>query len=212
MTRIEKLLVTTTLCLIPGIAGAQALDPAVLQKPLGSTDAWPTYSGDYTGKRYSTLKQINQTNVRNLTLAWLSRMTTGAGGGGFGGRGGGAPTIVGGEGTTDAGGNANIRASILQVDGILYVATPDNAWAVDARDGHEIWHYYWKTKGGTHIGNRGLGMWGNWLYMETPDDYLVCLDAVTGKEVAQGDCQLQPAVLLHHGAGCDREPYPDRHR
>ena len=54
--------------------------------------------------------------------------------------------------------------------------------AVDARDGRVLWHYFWKTKGGTHIGNRGLGMWGKWLYMETPDDFLVCLDALTGKE------------------------------
>ena len=46
----------------------------------------------------------------------------------------------------------------------------------------ELWHYFWKTRGGTHIGNRGLGMYGNWLYMETPDDYLVSLDARTGKE------------------------------
>ena len=68
------------------------------------------------------------------------------------------------------------------MNGILYFSMPDNAWAVDARDGHELWHYFWKTRGGTHIGNRGLGMWGNWLYMETPDDYLVCLDARTGKE------------------------------
>ena len=60
--------------------------------------------------------------------------------------------------------------------------TPDNAWALDARDGHELWHYFWKTSGGTHIGNRGLGMYGNWLFMETPDDYLVSLDAKTGKE------------------------------
>ena len=59
---------------------------------------------------------------------------------------------------------------------------PDNAWAVDARDGRELWHYFWKTKGGTHIGNRGLGMWNNYLFMETPDDYLVSLDASTGKE------------------------------
>ena len=59
---------------------------------------------------------------------------------------------------------------------------PDNAWAVDARDGHELWHYFWKTKGGTHIGNRGLGMWNDYLYMETPDDYLVSLEAKTGKE------------------------------
>jgi alcohol dehydrogenase (cytochrome c) len=169
------------LLLMAGALSAQPLDPASLSKPLG--ESWPTYSGDYSGKRYSSLKQINQTNVKNLTLAWSSRVNAGAGGGGRG-FGGGAPTIVGGEGTTDTGGggNANIRASILEVNGTLYLSTPDNAWAVDARDGHELWHYFWKTKGGTHIGNRGLAMWGNWLYMETPDDYLICLDAKTGKE------------------------------
>jgi alcohol dehydrogenase (cytochrome c) len=169
------------LLLMASALSAQPLDPASLSKPLG--ESWPTYSGDYSGKRYSSLKQINQTNVKNLTLAWSSRVNAGAGGGGRG-FGGGAPTIVGGEGTTDTGGggNANIRASILEVNGTLYLSTPDNAWAVDARDGHELWHYFWKTKGGTHIGNRGLAMWGNWLYMETPDDYLICLDAKTGKE------------------------------
>jgi len=70
----------------------------------------------------------------------------------------------------------------LEVDGVLYFTMPDNAWAVDARDGSQLWHYFWKTKGGTHIGNRGLGMWHNTLFMETPDDYLVALDAQTGKE------------------------------
>jgi alcohol dehydrogenase (cytochrome c) len=156
------------------------LDPAILTKPLG--DSWPTYSGDYSGKRYSSLTQINQSNVKNLTLGWVSRVASGSGGGGRGA----APTIVGGvaqtESTAGGGGGTNIRAAILEVNGILYFSTPDNAWAMDARDGHELWHFYWRTKGGTHIGNRGLGMWGNWLYMETPDDYLVCLDAKTGKE------------------------------
>ena len=71
---------------------------------------------------------------------------------------------------------------VLQVNGILYVSVPDNAWAVDARNGAVLWHYYWKTKGGTHIGNRGMGMYRDWLYFETPDDYLVSLDAKTGKE------------------------------
>ena len=51
---------------------------------------------------------------------------------------------------------------------------PDNAWAVDARTGREIWHYNWETKGGIHIGNRGVGMYGDWLFFETPDNYLVC--------------------------------------
>jgi alcohol dehydrogenase (cytochrome c) len=174
--------------LLPAFLAAQALDPALLTKPLA--DSWPTYSGDYSAKRYSSLKQINQANVKNLTLAWVSRVTAGAGGGAAsgpgGGRGGpaGPPTIISGEGSGDIamGTTANVRASLLEVNGTLYVSAPDNAWAVDARDGHVIWHYFWKTKGGTHIGNRGLGMWGNWLYMETPDDYLICLDAKTGKE------------------------------
>jgi alcohol dehydrogenase (cytochrome c) len=174
-------------CICAGALAAQGLDPALLLKPLG--DSWPTYSGDYSGKRYSSLKQINQTNVKNLTLAWTARVTGGPGapgGRGFGGFGG-PPTIIGGEGTGETGGGGfgggtNVRSAILEINGILYFSTPDNAWAVDARDGQVLWHYYWKTKGGTHIGNRGLGMWGNWLYMETPDDYLVCLDAATGKE------------------------------
>ena len=167
------------------LCSAQSLDPTVLTKPLG--ESWPSYSGDYSGKRYSSLTDINQSNVKNLTLAWTSKVTPGAGGGG-GGRGfGNNPVIVGGEGTGEAGGGGfgggtSIRSAILEVGGILYFSMPDNAWAVDARDGRELWHYFWKTKGGTHIGNRGLGMWNNLLYMETPDDYLVCLDARTGKE------------------------------
>lgn len=184
--------------LLPLVAAGQALDPALLLKPLN--ESWVTYSGDYSGQRYSALKQIDQSNVKNLTLAWTARVTAGPGGRGGGGRGGGgrggggisgsnpvSRTIVGGEGSeqSDTGnfGNGNdVRGSILEVDGVLYISSTDNVWAMDARDGHELWHYFWKTKGGTHIGNRGLGMWGTRLYLETPDDYLVCLDAVTGKE------------------------------
>jgi alcohol dehydrogenase (cytochrome c) len=182
-------LVAAAVCLLPllpAIVQGQALDPALLTKPLG--DSWPTYSGDYSGKRYSSLAQVNQSNVKNLTLAWAGRVTPGAGGPGRGGFGAPqAPLIIGGEGAGgDSGGgfagSNSIRASILEINGVLYVSTPDNAWALDARDGHEYWHYFWKTRGGTHIGNRGLGMWGNWLYLETPDDYLICLDAATGKE------------------------------
>ena len=172
------------LSLIPAFAMAQGLDPAAILKPLAQD--WPTYSGDYSGQRYSRLTQVNQGNVKNLTLAWSARFTGGQpAAGGFGGRGFGGgvvPTIVGGEGSGDSGSGVNIRASVLAVNGILYFSTPDNAWAVDARDGHTLWHYVWKTKGGTHIGNRGLGMWHEWLYMETPDDYLVCIDSRTGKE------------------------------
>jgi alcohol dehydrogenase (cytochrome c) len=176
MTRICNYLLTALIGLSPIVVTAQTLDPAALLKP--TTASWPTYSGDYSGRRYSALDQINQKTVRNLSLAWSSRVTAGSRGES------GAPAVViGGVGTAEVNSLANIRGAILQVDGILYVTAPDNAWALDARDGHEIWHYFWRTKGGTHIGNRGVGMWKDRVYMETPDDYVVCLDAKTGKEI-----------------------------
>src|SRR5579863_9973146 len=89
---------------------AQGLDPALLLKP--PTDAWPTYNGDYSGARYSTLAQINSGNVESLTIAWAFR----------------------------AHGNI-LKSTPLEVNGVLYFSSPDNVWAVDARYGREIWHY-----------------------------------------------------------------------
>ena len=52
-----------------GAMPAQVLDRELLTKP--PTNAWPTYNGDYSGRRFSTLNQINQANVKNLSLAWV---------------------------------------------------------------------------------------------------------------------------------------------
>ncbi len=185
----KRLLLTLPFLLAPiALLGqGRGVTPAELLKPLA--DDWPTYNGDYSGKRYSALTQINRKNVMHLTLAWTTRLTPGSAtaGGGFGGGrggGGGAPLIIGGEGTGefDTGGSVTIKASALKVDGTIYLTAPDNGWAIDARDGREIWHYFWKTRGGTHIATRGFGMWNDYLYMETPDNYLVSLEAKTGKE------------------------------
>jgi alcohol dehydrogenase (cytochrome c) len=147
------------------------LDPASLLKPLA--DSWPTYSGDYTGRRYSALKQADRNTVKNLTLGWVSRLNPATGAG----------TVVGGEGLEEyATAGVQVKGAILEVDDVLYVTAPDHVWALDARDGRQLWHYYWKTRGGTHIGNRGAGIWRNYLFFETPDNYLVSLDARTGKE------------------------------
>ena len=81
---------------------AQELTPAKLLKP--PTDAWPTYNGDYSGRRFSPLTQINSSNVHTLSLAWATRF--GGGGGGRGGAGG--------------GGNISIKSTPLMVNGILY--------------------------------------------------------------------------------------------
>lgn len=130
------------------LVAAQGLDPAALLKP--ATDTWPTYNGDYSGRRFSTLDQINAGNVGSLTLAWVFQPHASA-----------------------------IKSTPLEVNGILYFTVPDNVWAVDARFGREIWHYQ-RTSEGDHIGNRGLGMYKNWLYFTTPDAHLVCLDAKDG--------------------------------
>jgi alcohol dehydrogenase (cytochrome c) len=157
-----------------------------------STDTdWATYSRDHSGQRYSPLAQINQSNVKNLTLAWVTRLTSGKGASGDGILTAAAPpTVVGGEakeavvmgGLFPSSGPASVRGAILEVDGVLYATSPDNAWAIDARTGSVIWHYFWKTKGGTHTANKGLGIYQNTLFMETADDYLVALDAGSGAE------------------------------
>src|SRR5437867_11410615 len=91
------------------------LDPASLVKPL--SDSWPTYYGDYSGRRYSALAQIAQSNVRNLTLAWVSRLAAGSGGGAGFGSGSIARTIVGGEGSGEiaASGPVAVKGAILEV-------------------------------------------------------------------------------------------------
>jgi alcohol dehydrogenase (cytochrome c) len=138
------------------IALAQDLTTEQLLKP--STEMWPTYNGDYSGQRFSPLKQINDSNVYNLGLFWASRFTGAA-----------ADRVV-------------IKSTPLLVNGILYFTSPNNVWAVDARSGRELWHYQYPANTGSTIGNRGVGIYGHWLYFESPDSHLVSLDAHTGKD------------------------------
>ena len=232
----KNVLIATSLLFAPALAMAQSgLEPADILKPLA--DQWTSYSGDLTGKRYSSLKFINTETVKNLSLKWISTgITTGCGptgaapaDAGAGGRGGGfgrgglvappAPIIVGGLGTGDANncGPARFGGGILVTDGMIYASSPDNVWAIDARDGTVHWHYYWKTRGGTSLQTRGLGMWHNYLYFELHDDWVVCLDARNGqeiwkKEIASFDQQYfssnTPMILGNHvivGTGNDMD-------
>jgi len=140
-----------------------SLDPAKLLQPL--SDSWVTYNGDYSGRRYSALSKINSDNINSLTLAWVHRVNISSG------RQSGGGNIV-----------ATIKSTPLMVNGILYFTIPDHVWAVDARTGRELWHYDWNSKGGDHIGNRGVGISGNALFFETPDCNLVSLNLRDGKE------------------------------
>ena len=79
-------------------------------------------------------------------------------------------------------GNVQIKSTPLMVNGILYFTVPDHVYAIDARTGEELWHYDWVDKGGHLVGNRGVGMYGNWLYFMAPDGWFISLNAQNGKE------------------------------
>jgi alcohol dehydrogenase (cytochrome c) len=138
------------------LSGQMFVDPSSFNRP--PTDSWPTYNGDYSGRRFSPLTKITDSNVQALSLGWTFRVPSGLGGG------------------------VPIKGTPLQIDGVIYVTVPDHVWAVDARTGRELWHYAWESKGGIHIGNRGVAIAGDALYFETPDCHLVSLGARDGKE------------------------------
>jgi len=141
------------LAIFLALLAAQAQPPAAAPP---ATDAWPSYNGDMTGRRFSSLTKINDKNVKNLSLAWSYRV---------------------------AAQNAGpIKATPLMLNGVMYLTAPDHVWAIDARTGREIWHFTNQSTGGIHLGNRGAGIKGDWLYTVTPDCHLISLNIKDGKE------------------------------
>jgi len=120
------------------------------------TDGWPTYNGDYSGRRFSPLTKITDRNVKGLGLAWSYRLS--------------------------AAGAGPIKGTPLVVNGIAYLTAPDHVWALDARTGRELWHFENKSTGGIHIGNRGVGIRGDSVFVATPDCHLVSLNIKDGTE------------------------------
>jgi alcohol dehydrogenase (cytochrome c) len=105
---------------------AQGVDPALLLKP--TADSWPTYHGDYSGQHHSRLTQITPANVAQMTLAWAFNTNQ----------------------------TQQIKATPIVVNGVIYITTPDNAWAIDARSGRQLWRYTYPANEGFHIGHRGV--------------------------------------------------------
>ena len=120
---------------------------------------WPTYHGDNNGQHHSKLTQITAGNVGKLSLSWVYK----------------AQVPGSGIGLKPA-----LKATPIEVDGVLYFSMPNQVWAIDARTGREIWTY--TTKSGNAIGNRGVAVHNGTVYVETPDSHLVALEASSGKE------------------------------
>lgn len=148
LTVLASAVIALRFAVAPAPLRAQGLAAQDLLAP--APDCWPTYNGDYSGRRFSRLDQINASNVGSLSLAWIYRVRSAA-----------------------------IKSTPLLVNGILYLTTPDNVWALDARTGRQIWHNQ-RASQGDHIGHRGVAMYGEWLYFTTPDAHLVSLNAKDG--------------------------------
>lgn len=162
----RELALGLVLVFAPAAILAQGVTDSMLLHP--PANSWPTHHGDYSARRYSSLKLINDTNVQNLSLDWESRVT------------GGTPAE---EPANPRGNNVRVAGSPLLVNGMLYFTANDNAWGMDARTGRIMWHWYRESTGPEPVtSNKGMGMYGNWLYFITRDNNLVSIDATTGAQ------------------------------
>jgi alcohol dehydrogenase (cytochrome c) len=118
---------------------------------------WLSYNGDYTGRRYSSLDQINVKNVERLRAQWVFH----------------APN------------SDNLEVTPVVVDGVMFVTSANDAYALDAHTGRQIWHYSRPVTEGliddaSQHHNRGVGVWHSRIYLETDNAHLLCLDARSG--------------------------------
>jgi len=130
-----------------------ALAAGAIAAAQSGADGWTTYHGDYTGQRHSSLTQITPANVHQVALAWA--FATGQ--------------------------PAQIKATPILANGVVYITSPDHVWAIDARSGHQIWHYGYPANEGFHIGHRGVAIDKDTVFFTTPDAHLVALNANDGK-------------------------------
>jgi alcohol dehydrogenase (cytochrome c) len=120
-------------------------------------DDWVSYNGDYTGRRYSSLTQVTAANVSQLAAKWVFH-------------------------TENAG---VLQATPVVVNGIMFITGSNDAYALDAKTGRQLWHHERAISSGLiddasgHI-NRGVAVLGTRVYMETDDAHLLCLDARSG--------------------------------
>ena len=147
---------------------AQSITNKDLLDGLANPARWLTYSGDYTGRRFSPLTQITPANAGRLAAQW----------------------------TFQNGVVNKFEATPIVIDGVMYVTGALNhAWAVDARTGRQIWHYQRQLPQGLKVCcgmvNRGFAVYGDRLFMATLDAHFVALEMKTGKVIY--DIEMAPA-------------------
>ena len=91
-----------------------------------------------------------------------------------------------------------IKATPIVVNGVIYITTPDNVWAIDARSGGSYGATRYPANEGFHIGHRGVAVRGDLVYLTTPDAHLIALDARNGQVRWNGGIADAKTRLLVH--------------
>jgi quinoprotein glucose dehydrogenase len=119
---------------------------------------WPAYGGAPENTHYSSLAQINRSNVKDLTVAW----------------------------SFDTGEQGGLQTSPIIVEGVLYGITPtQKVFALDAASGKLIWKFDSGINGTQP--DRGLAYWSSEKekrILVGVMNFLYALDAGTGKPIA----------------------------
>jgi hypothetical protein len=129
------------------------------EKPIAPKRDWVMYDGSHTGNRYSTLDQIDQSNVQRLAPVWTLPMP-----------------------------ETRPQLTPVVVDGIMYVTGWNELQAVDATTGRVLWTYKEPRHGGivseAGIGvNRGATVLGDGVFMITDHAHVMGFNRFTGQRL-----------------------------
>jgi alcohol dehydrogenase (cytochrome c) len=118
---------------------------------------WLSYNGDYTGRRYSALREIKVSNVAQLRAQWVFH----------------------------AANSDRLEVTPVVANGIMFVTSANDAYALDAQTGQILWRHSRAISEGliddaSQHHNRGVAIWHSRIYMETDNAHLLCLDARSG--------------------------------
>ncbi len=146
-----------------------SITPVTKERLLAAADEpgnWMSYGRTYDEQRFSTLEDIDTTNVGELGLAWYFDVPTERG----------------------------MEATPIVVDGRMYVSGSWSiVYALDAATGKELWRHdpkvsrAWAQYACCDVVNRGVAVWGDSVFVGTLDGYLVSIDAETGEEIWRVD-------------------------
>jgi alcohol dehydrogenase (cytochrome c) len=126
-------------------------------RPVSSQADWPSYNGQTNGSRYSTLAQITKNNVARVVPRWIFPLPN----------------------------TPPLQVTPVVVDGVMYVTSANQCYALDAGSGRQIWHFQRpRTKdlvcNAAWGVNRGVGVAGDRVFMVTDHAHVIALNRFTG--------------------------------